>query len=228
MTLAIDRGLTGEVHVSYILRRLDHEYYRVFNNILIRNKNTGRTAQIDHIIVSIFGVFVIETKNYTGVVSGDRYDYTWLQETETTHQELYNPIRQNYGHVKALESLLWEGVPIESIVCFLDTADVLVEDKKLIRAYDLEEILKSRKYMLLMLGQVDEICNILKEEILEGEKERLEHGKIVAQAKKLGKTLGVNVFCPKCLRPAIIRHQDKVARFCSDFPKCERPKNIAP
>ena len=58
------KGAIGESRVARQLDKLKDEEYKVFNDVLIR---TGRgSSQIDHIVISIYGIFVIETKNYSG------------------------------------------------------------------------------------------------------------------------------------------------------------------
>jgi hypothetical protein len=63
------KGYFGEKSVSFFLSRLDPGKYKVINNIML--KIDGRTSQIDHVVVSNYGIFVIETKNYNG----------WILET---------------------------------------------------------------------------------------------------------------------------------------------------
>ena len=46
-----------------ILSSLDENEYKVLNDVMVRTQN-GKTSQIDHIVVSAYGIFVIETKNY--------------------------------------------------------------------------------------------------------------------------------------------------------------------
>ena len=53
------------------------EYYRL-NNITLPLANGGST-QIDHIIVSVHGIFVIETKNYKGWIYGNEKQRQWTQ-----------------------------------------------------------------------------------------------------------------------------------------------------
>lgn len=60
-------GAVGESKVSGILQSLPDEYRKI-NGVIIPNKNG--TTQIDHIVVSRYGIFVIETKNYSGWIFG--------------------------------------------------------------------------------------------------------------------------------------------------------------
>jgi hypothetical protein len=66
----------------------------------------NKTTQIDHIVVSNYGIFVIETKNYKGWIMGNEYDEYWRQVIYKRKEKLYNPIKQNYGHILALKGVL--------------------------------------------------------------------------------------------------------------------------
>ena len=78
----------------------------------------NKTTQIDHIVISRFGIFVIETKNYKGVIYGQERDTIWTQYFNTNCKyQFLNPLHQNYGHVMALKALLDEE-HIHSIVAF--------------------------------------------------------------------------------------------------------------
>jgi hypothetical protein len=62
------KGIIGEKSISSILYFLDKSKYKVINNIVL--KKDTKTSQIDHIVISDFGIFVIETKNYKGWIIG--------------------------------------------------------------------------------------------------------------------------------------------------------------
>jgi DNA-binding FrmR family transcriptional regulator len=222
MKKAIEKGSSGEYRVALVLGRLNRQYYRVFNNVLIRNNLTGTTSQIDHIIVSVFGVYVIETKNYEGLILGSAFDHSWLQITDASETEMYNPLRQNYGHIKALKSLLWDGVEVTSIVCFLDGVEVRVDSTtQIIKESNLEEVFYGQREMVMMLGQMDEIEDIIKLSMLSGTEIEREHGLNIKKAKEYSRLKGMNIHCPKCQRPAVLRGMDATPRFCYDFPRCE-------
>lgn len=71
------KGIVGEMVVANELAQLDKQYFHVFNDVLIEIGNTS--CQIDHIVVSIFGIFVIETKNYGGTIYDHENDNKWTQ-----------------------------------------------------------------------------------------------------------------------------------------------------
>ena len=112
------RGFMGEFWVKSELNKLPKKDYLVLNDILI--KSSKGTHQIDHIILSKFGIFVVEMKNYYGLITGDEYKDKWIQHLGKNKQYFNNPIHQNYGHIKALQELLnFDEEKFISIICFL-------------------------------------------------------------------------------------------------------------
>jgi len=83
---------------------LDSGIYQILNDITVSARNG--TTQIDHILVSKFGVFVIETKHMKGLIYGNPYHKKWTQVIYKNKIQIPNPIHQNYGHVKNLQTLL--------------------------------------------------------------------------------------------------------------------------
>lgn len=95
-------GELGEYKINIQLDQLPKDC-TYLSDIMIKNsKSKTGYSQIDHIVISPYGIFVIETKNYNGAIKGSRNDQNW---TVKGRFKMYNPIKQNYGHVKALESL---------------------------------------------------------------------------------------------------------------------------
>ena len=72
------------------------------------------TTQIDHVLVSRFGVFVIETKHYGGWILANANSPVWTQVMFKRKSKFQNPLRQNFKHVKAVQSLL-EFLPPQHI-----------------------------------------------------------------------------------------------------------------
>jgi hypothetical protein len=121
------KGFFGEKSVAFHLSMLDSTKYKLINNIML---GTGKkTTQIDHVVVSDYGVFVIETKNYKGWIIGNEYDNYWTQVIFKRKEKLYNPVRQNYGHIQSLKEILNEYKDINyiSIVAFTTKVDLKVK-----------------------------------------------------------------------------------------------------
>lgn len=114
------KGALGEASVNrHVAWRLDSSLYHALHNVTLP---VGRgTTQIDHVIVSIYGVFVVETKNRSGEISGGEFDPIWIQRFRSGDvYSFQNPLRQNAGHTRALGRLL--GLPewqVFSIVAFV-------------------------------------------------------------------------------------------------------------
>lgn len=100
------KGDVGEQIVKVaVLSKLDAAQYRHFSNLIIPAPNG--TTQIDNIVVSPFGVFVIEAKYFQGWIFGGAKQEKWTHTLSRFEKYAFpNPIRQNYGHIKALARLL--------------------------------------------------------------------------------------------------------------------------
>lgn len=98
--------LSEQKVVDLLSQELSYEDYFLFNNIIIHSKNNIST-QIDHIIVSKFGIFVLESKDLSGYIFGGKYQSIWTQSFRGAKKvKIQNPLHQNYGHVMALKELL--------------------------------------------------------------------------------------------------------------------------
>lgn len=115
-----DYGKYGETLVSRANGlAFGRDKYKAFDNVTLALKD-GSTTQIDHILVSCYGVFVIETKHIKGVIKGSHEAKTWSREHKGSSHEFQNPLLQNYRHIKALAEVT--GAPLdlfESVVVFL-------------------------------------------------------------------------------------------------------------
>lgn len=113
------KGFLGELIVDLSAKfMLDAENYRLLKNVIL--PTADGTTQIDHIIVSTFGIFVIETKNYAGWIFGDANQKMWTQKFPRSSRQFQNPLHQNYKHTKILADLLgMESDRIFSVIVFV-------------------------------------------------------------------------------------------------------------
>ncbi|WP_186577955.1 nuclease-related domain-containing protein [Aquibacillus kalidii] len=101
--LAEVKGQIGEHKIDIQLSQFPKEY-KYFNDLMIKNpKSKTGFSQIDHVVITPYGIFVIETKNYQGTIYGGKDRKTWLVNGKF---KFMNPFYQNYGHVEALKQLL--------------------------------------------------------------------------------------------------------------------------
>ncbi|MGO4272492.1 nuclease-related domain-containing protein [Paenibacillus sp. TAF58] len=96
-------GELGEYKINIQLDQLPKDT-KYLSDIMIKNpKSRTGYSQIDHIVVSPYGLFIIETKNYNGEIKGSRSDKYWRVSNRFN---MFNPLKQNFGHIKALERVL--------------------------------------------------------------------------------------------------------------------------
>lgn len=95
----------GEARLSRALQvRFVAPDYHLLNHVTLRLKDG--TTQIDHVLLSRFGIFVIETKDYTGWIFASPDDRYWTQVLYRAKFRFQNPIRQNHVHARAIQKLL--------------------------------------------------------------------------------------------------------------------------
>ena len=99
------KGWIGELKTGFNLwLSLNGKTYRRFHNVIIPGNNG--TSQIDHLIVSKFGLFIIETKNMKGWIFGDESQQRWTQTFIYEKYAFQNPLRQIYRQKRVLAEFL--------------------------------------------------------------------------------------------------------------------------
>ncbi len=116
------KGKIGEGFANLSAKlHLDPNIYHLIKDVTIPAKKG--TTQIDHVVVSVYGLFVIETKNYKGWIFGDAKSRNWTQVHFKQKNRFQNPLHQNHAHICALSDLL--GISrdtIHGVVCFMGDA----------------------------------------------------------------------------------------------------------
>lgn len=116
------KGKMGEFAVAaHAKLYLDQDSYTLLNDCTLPDEQ-NQTTQIDHILLSPFGIFVIETKNYKGWIFGSQHQKMWTQKIYKKSFKFQNPLHQNYKHQKVLEAVLSDIVEpqfIHSLVVFM-------------------------------------------------------------------------------------------------------------
>lgn len=219
------RGFMGEFWVKTELNKLPKDKYIVLNNIMI--KSSKGSHQIDHIIISKYGIFVIEMKNYFGLITGDEYKDKWIQHLGKNKYYFNNPIHQNYGHIKALEELLqMNDDKFVSVICISNQAKVNVKAKNVTQLDFLNKLIRSYTAEI-----VDENLNDIKSKIefsnivdKESKRKHIQNIKIKLEETELKVK---NNICPKC-GGSLIERSGKYGKFvgCTNFPKCKYTENI--
>lgn len=160
------QGNEAEKGVADILYSLGSAY-NVFNNVMLK---TGKgTTQIDHVVISRYGIFVIETKSHKGTIFGDCNSKMWTQvlftKSEQKNYPFYSPYLQNYGHLRNLYKLFnLSYMYFLGIICFTsDSVDLSrVQCQNAIKAEQLRLVISSHTQVLFTDEQVSELCKLLK------------------------------------------------------------------
>ena len=117
-------GQHGERAVDSELRRLGSEY-TVLDDLML--KDGGFTCQIDHVVLSPYGIFVIETKNFSGMVTGDDNWKEWYWKSKGTQKTVYSPVLQNIRHRDVLSKILGlKDVFFIPVIVFAGTAHIRI------------------------------------------------------------------------------------------------------
>lgn len=154
------KGIWGEFIVNLGTRLfLDKEQYHLIKNVTLPTDD-GST-QIDHVIVSKYGVFVVETKNMKGWIFGSPNQATWTQKIYKYSNKFQNPLHQNYKHVKTLASLLsLEKEQIFSVVVFVGSSTFKTDiPENVTHSYGCIRFIKSKKQLVLSASEVQNIVN---------------------------------------------------------------------
>ncbi len=219
------KGVFGEFQVNLLLKLfLAKDTYHLLKNITL--PTDGGTTQIDHILVSKYGVFVIETKNMKGWIFGSAKQKQWTQKIFKHSSKFQNPIHQNYKHLKALESCLnINADSIFSLIVFIGDSTFKTDmPSNVTYAGGCIKYIKSKSIELLSPGQVSECVSIIQNGRLKPSlKTNREH---VAHVKKIIASKENEKSCPSCGSTMVVRESKKEAhadnRFwgCTSFPKC--------
>lgn len=218
-------GSLGESVVFRQLNYLDPSQYRTLNNVLLRNQN--KTSQIDHLVVSLYGLFVIETKTFSGWIFGNENSEYWTQVVFNVKHRFRNPIKQNWSHVYMLKSILSNNTKIKyyPIVVFAGSAEIKELSARTQVTYvkylaqTIEELSTTE---CLTLDDMDHIEELIASHTLDNSwKNTNEHRNQIRENINSKVDLALKKRCPKCGSSLIIRN-GKYGLFlgCSNYPNC--------
>ena len=244
--LPIVKGMFGEFFVNFALSRyLNQKEYTLFKNVTMATEN-GST-QIDHILVSKYGVFVLETKNYKGWIFGSEKQAMWTQQIYRVKNQFQNPLFQNYKHTQTLTDILTlKPEQVFSIIVFIGSATIKTKMPANVGSIGQAiRFIKSHNQVILNNHQVQSLCYQIKNTRLAPTlKTHLAHAKHVQdiiQSKDVqtSKTIEAptspqqpqaqqiqSPICPKCSSSMILRVSKKGENVgnqfwgCSAFPRC--------
>jgi restriction system protein len=220
------RGWIGEKMTTLgMWLRLDRKIYRRVNDVILTSSNG--TTQIDHVIVSVYGLFVIETKNMGGWIFGSANEGTWTQQFFSNRFKFQNPLRQNYRHTKCLAEILHlADEMLHSVVFFIGDAQLKTTLPENVLTKGLSAYIMGFTKPVLEPAQVSEI---------ELQLRALKAGRTVnrsAHLESLKERHASVTRCPKCgglLKSRLAKRGAMAGNTfygCTNFPRCRYTKEI--
>lgn len=227
LKLPVVKGMIGEWIVRIAIGRNSsnpEKPKRIINNLLLEI-SPERTSQIDHVVINSAGVFVIETKNYSGRIYGSDPQQNWTQVLNygRVKNHFYSPIKQNQTHVYAIHQLLPHGTPIIPLVVFVKGNVKYIQSENVYTVWGLVKKLKKAKEKKIAPEQIDVIYNTL---IQQNKSKTIRNSQHVKNIEKMKNNIE-NGICPRCGNTLVLRH-GKSGDFmgCSNYPSCRFTKKV--
>ncbi|WP_449537791.1 nuclease-related domain-containing protein [Ferdinandcohnia sp. Marseille-Q9671] len=222
--VAARKGEIGEYKIDIQLSQLPKEY-RYLSDLLVKNtKSSSGFSQIDHIVITPYGLFVIETKNYQGTIYASSDKKTWLVNGKF---KMMNPLMQNYGHIESIKNVIDSSYHKHfiSIVSFTKRCTFKIEeslrkiksDELVIYDVELSEFINRKIAVLklqyskplLSIEDIEKIYNTLSKANILDETLRIQHVERIQKRKNENKEANVGR-CAICQKPV----SDKVKSYC--------------
>lgn len=224
------KGVFGEFLVNRLLSKLPESDYTLIKDVTLPT-NDG-TTQVDHIVVSRYGIFVVETKNMKGWIFGSARQKQWTQKIYRHSSKFQNPLHQNYKHIKALETLLGcSEEHLHSVIVFIGDSTFKTEMPPNV-TYARGSIRYIQQFNDVVFSDNDyarltESINRLK--LKRGVITDLKHRKHV---KEVVVSKVSSNECPRCGSKMVLRETKRGENIgkqfwgCSTFPKCRAVKQF--
>ncbi|EMB9226831.1 TPA: NERD domain-containing protein [Vibrio alginolyticus] len=224
------KGVFGEFLVNRLLSKLPESDYTLIKDVTL--PTSDGTTQVDHIVVSKYGIFVVETKNMKGWIFGSARQKQWTQKIYRHSSKFQNPLHQNYKHIKALETLLGcSEEHLHSVIVFIGDSTFKTEMPPNV-TYARGSIQYIQQFNDVVFSDNDyarltESINRLK--LKRGVITDLKHRKHVKEV--VASKVSSNE-CPRCGSEMVLRETKRGENIgkqfwgCSTFPKCRAVKQF--
>lgn len=223
--MKILRGWLGEKKTTFNMwLSLNTNVYQRFHDVII-TANNG-TTQIDHILVSTYGVFIVETKNIKGWIFGSEEQAKWMQSLYRKKYSFQNPLRQTFRQKKILSEFLdLDEFVIHTIIYFVGDCEFKTNMPPNVIKSGLGSHIKKYREHLLSSEEIKRISNQLEKHMSVSTITTKDH------IKSLRERHGSTTVCPRCgsnLVERTARNGPKSgSQFlgCENYPRCRFTKN---
>lgn len=223
--MSIFRGWFGEKKTTFTMwLSLNRRVYRRFHDVIIPASNG--TTQIDHILVSPYGLFIVETKNRKGWIFGSGDQPRWTQSIYGENYSFQNPLRQTFRQKKVLsEYLELNESTIHTVVFFVGncTFKTLLPDNVINSR--LGKYIKQFQDRILASQEIDRIVGRLERHVSESSLTTRDH------VRSLRERHSSTTVCPKCGSNLVERTARKGPNAgstflgCGNYPRCRFTRN---
>lgn len=248
-----DAGKHGEYLIYKYLKGFEKYSARFLFNIYIPKEN-GETTEIDVMMICKKGIFVFESKNYSGWIFGNESQFKWYQtlpngRNKSHKEQFYNPILQNKSHITHLASLIGKQELMRSVIVFserctlknvvIESSDIAVLKRDKL-AKTMSDIYKSSEDVLSE-SDIDKLYNILYPYTQTDDRQKAQHIKNIQNRQHLTpnktvsdstednnankKSTEADRICPKCGGKLILRTSKRGTNRGSQFWGCENYPN---
>lgn len=212
---------------------------KILRNLYIP-KDNGETSEIDVVFITQKGIFVIESKNYSGWIFGNEKDLYWTASLPNGEKNrFYNPVMQNRTHIKWLHQYLVKNVPLYSLIVFSERCRL-----KKVTIASADVYVMHREELHTTIGDIwSEATDTLNEQdiheiyetlhVLTNPDSTIKENHTNTVNHKFGRGTGADSdVCPLCGNKLVLRTAKKGINAghqfygCSGFPKCRYIKNI--
>lgn len=211
-------GQFGEFATEYALdSMLTTDLYMVLKNLYVPYR--GKTSEIDLVMVHEKGIFVFESKNYSGWIFGSADQPYWTQSLQNGDKNrFYNPILQNKTHIKALaEYLQLPETAFSSYIIFSERCEL----KKVPEDTQQYVIVRRPRMLKKLRADLKDRQSIYTLEQLQAMCKKLNALAQVSDEDKQQHIEDIKTKCPLCGAQLVLRN-GKYGSFwgCSSYPKC--------
>lgn len=219
------KGWLGEKKTTfYLWLSLHRKSHRRFHNIILPSKQG--TTQIDHLIVSIYGIFIVETKNKSGWIFGSENQENWTQSIYGKKYSFQNPLRQVFRQRKILsEFLSLDESKIYPVVYFVGNCKFRTKIPDNVINSGVGKYIKQFQNRILLTEDVNQVIKVIEKHLSESSLSQRDH------IRSLRERHSSNTICPKCgskLTERIAKkgyYTGKKFLGCENYPKCRFTKD---
>lgn len=220
------RGWFGERKTKfYMWLSLNAKVYQRFHDIIIKTKNG--TTQIDHLLVSPYGLFIVETKNRKGWIFGSEDQQKWTQSLYGDNYSFQNPIRQTFRQKKILSEFLGLNKSIiHTVIYFVGNCKFKTQLPDNVIKSRLGKYIKQFKDRVLPSEEIDRVIGEIEYFVSESSLTTRDH------VQSLRERHNSTTVCPKCGSKLVERTAKKGpnagSKFlgCENFPQCRFTKDL--